>query len=81
MFTCHNDLCKQQCKRIIAHKDGLFCENCFKVERPSPTYLHQKDENGMRWTQRFGIDARTKSKDDGKTIIDRRTGKPTQYFD
>ena len=82
-FTCHNEYCKKPCKRLIAFDGNLYCENCYNIEKPRPVYLHQTE--GNPWAKNLTIakgrviDNRVVSKDDGKTILDRRTGRPTEY--
>lgn len=67
-------------KRLIGNKDGIFCDRCYQDDRTGKfNYtLHQKTlgvSNGKAWE----IDNRIVSKDDGKTVINRVTGKPAQY--
>ncbi len=76
-FTCRN--CKAETMRLIATKDDLKCPNCYKLERPRSTDLHQydnKDAPKMSRVKEEVIKNRVRTAD-GR-FIDRRTGKPSE---
>ncbi len=89
MLDCPN--CGAQAKRLIIFNDPYHtgCDNCGQArKRFSITGLGSTDDKwhgddgkvhritaGKRWE----IENRTISKDDGKTVINKVTGKPTQY--
>jgi len=82
MFTCHNPLCKKECKKIIASEGSLYCENCFEYKNIRNSNLHQiVASDGLTkvtWGKAWEIDNRIVSKEDGRTVINRSTGRPTQ---
>ena len=78
MLECPS--CKSQANKLVATKKELVCSNCYKTDTPRNTNLHMR--NGTWGKMTFGksreIDSRGLA-EDGRTVINRLTGKPTQY--
>lgn len=86
MFKCPN--CKTDCKRLIANtfitnSGELKCENCYESKSERTLGLQDTlcQQNGIKISKgkAWEIRNRTKSKDDGRTVINKITGKPTQF--
>ena len=68
-------------RRLIAGDKALQCNECYEAKRDRNTHIGEKggDWGKMSYGKAWEIDQRIASPDDGKTIINRKTGKPTQY--
>lgn len=85
MFTCPNPDCGAESRRLVLpHNGRLGCEAC--RTRPVSSFdprLHQTYASDGKTRLTFGkageIASRVVSKDDGKTVINRHTGRETQY--
>lgn len=80
MFECPT--CKQSCKRLIGIDGHIYCNICYQRKDERPTYLHQimpGSEAGVTFAKGKIIDNRIICPDDKRTVIDRRTGKITEF--
>ena len=85
-FICPT--CGSDTSRLIGpnEKEGFVkfkCPKCFERPDLRPTYLHQKMEGAtsknLTIAKAHIIDNRVISREDKNVVIDRRTGKETQY--
>lgn len=82
-FICPT--CGSETWKFIArdNKDKLVCPRCYKSDDMRPSYLHQKMEGatskGLTVAKSHIIDNRRICPEDKAVVIDRRTGKETQY--
>lgn len=80
--TCGSKTWKLIAPRKESGLDKLACPKCYSCVVPSPTYLHQlaegSDNRNLTQVKARIIENRIIRKEDG-LVIDRRTGKETQY--
>ena len=82
-FICRS--CKAETNKLIYPTgfDDCVCPSCYVPRNVSNINLHMpmpgSQRKGLTVGKAWEIDQRVISKDDGKTVLNRRTGKETQY--
>jgi len=82
MLSCPN--CKtEEARKLIGTDNKIYCNLCYERKNYSPAYLHSYESQDGRtkvsWAKAEVMKNRIISPDDKRTVIDRQTGKETQY--